>query len=474
MPSCSVVRRCTTHYYWTVFAGQDRQAKLWAMKTSRSRSLILWTALLALAVAPLVGEDWPQFRGTQAGVGQDHPDLPDSWSPTENVVWKIDVPGRGWSSPVISGDHVFLTSVVSAVAGEAPRPGFYLGDWPAAKDPHRWMVYDIDFASGRVRWEREVGNDAPQLPKHLKNTYASETPVTDGERVYAYFGNLGLFAFDVNGKPLWSVKIGPFKTRNNWGPAASPVLHGDRIYIVNDNDEQSFIAAFDKRTGAEIWRVNRMEGTNWSTPFVWQNEMRTEIVTTGSDRVRSYDLNGKPLWEFSGMSSITIPMPFSRFGLLYISSGYIADPKRPAYAIRPGASGDISLKAGETSNASIVWSSPTGAPYNPTPLIYGEVYYTLFDRGFMTTQDPRTGKEIYGRQRITAEASAFTSSPWAYNGKVFALSEDGDTFVIQAGPEFKVLGKNSLNEMALATPAISRGSLFIRTATKLYRISRRS
>jgi outer membrane protein assembly factor BamB len=336
------------------------------------------------------------------------------------------------------------------------------------------LLYDIDFNTGRVRWEREVGSEAPQLAKHLKNSYGSETPVTDGERVYAYFGNLGLFAFDLNGRALWSVKMGPFKTRNNWGPAASPALHGERIYIVNDNDEQSFIAAFDKRTGAEIWRVNRMEGTNWSSPFVWQNELRTEIVTSGSDRVRSYDLNGKLLWEYTGLSSISIPTPFSRHGLLYISSGYLGDSKRPAYAIRPGAAGDITLKPGETNNASIVWSAPVGAPYNPTPLVYGDIYYTLLDRGFMTTQDARTGKEIYGRQRITSEASAFTSSPWAYNGKVFALSEDGDTFVMQAGPEFKLLGKNSLNEMALATPAISRGSLFIRTSTKLYRISRKA
>jgi hypothetical protein len=188
--------------------------------------------------------------------------------------------------------------------------------------------------------------------------------------------------------------------------------------------------------------------------------------------VRSYDTDGKLLWEFSGMSTISIPTPFSKHGLLYISSGYIADPKRPAYAIKPGASGDISLKSGETSNAAIVWSWPTGAPYNPTPLVYGDTYYTLFDRGFMTTHDARTGKEIYGRQRVTSDAAGFTSSPWAYNGKVFALSEEGDTYVIQAGPEFKVLRKNSLNEMTLATPAIARGSLIVRTATKLYRISR--
>jgi outer membrane protein assembly factor BamB len=408
-----------------------------------------------------------------AGVGVDHPNLPDTWSTTQNVAWATSIPGLGWSSPVVWGDHVFLTTVVNTGQQEPPKPGFYLGDWPASTAPHRWMVYDVDYDSGKVRWATEVGSTPPGKAKHLKNSYASETPVTDGERVYAYFGNLGLFALDMTGKTVWSKPIGPFKTRNNWGSAASPVLHQGRIYIVNDNDEQSFLAAYDARSGAELWRVDRKEGTNWSTPFVWQNELRTEIVTSGSDRVRSYDLSGKLLWELSGMSTISIPTPFERFGLLYISSGYVGDALRPSYAIRPGASGDISLQAGETSNVHIVWSSPTAAPYNPTPIVYGDTYYTLFDRGFFTSHDARTGKEIYGRQRVTAEASGFTASPWAYNGKIFAMSEEGDTYVIQPGAEFKVIGKNSLNEMTLATPAIARDSLFVRTASKLYRITRR-
>jgi outer membrane protein assembly factor BamB len=445
-------------------------------KRKLPRSVLLTVGLVVLAVVAVSAgaDDWPRFRGRSAGVAADDPALPDTWSPTENVVWKTDVPGLGWSSPVVWGDHVFLTSVVNTTQQEPPKPGYYIGDWPASSAPHRWMVYDIDFRTGTIRWERVVRSAPPGRAKHLKNSYASETPVTDGERVYFYFGNAGLFVFDLAGKPVWSKPIGPLKTRNNWGTGASPVLHGDRVYVLNDNDDQSFLAAYDKRTGAEIWRVNRVEGTNWSTPFVWENERRTEIVTSGSDKVRSYDLSGKLLWEFSGMSTISIPTPFDRNGLLYLASGYLGDALRPAYAIRPGASGDISLKPDQTSNDFIVWSARTGAPYNPTPLVYGDYYYTLFDRGFMTSQDAKTGKEIYGRQRITGDASGFTASPWGYNGKIFAMSEDGDTYVIRAGTAFEVIGKNSLNEMTLATPAVAHGSLLVRTASKLYRISKKT
>ena len=230
------------------------------------------------------------------------------------------------------------------------------------------------------------------------------------------------------------------------------------MYIVNDNEKRSFIAAYDKRTGAEAWRVDRDEESNWSTPFVWENERRTEIVTAGTGKVRSYDLDGKLLWELKGMTWINVPSPFAKHGLLYISSGWVGDAVRPVYAIRPGAAGDISLKEGETANEYITRYQRQLGTYNTSPLVYGDYFYTLFDRGFLACHDARTGKQIYGRQRIGTDTSGFTASPWVYNGKIFVLSEDGDTFVIQAGPEFKVLGKNSLDEMALATPAIARGA----------------
>jgi outer membrane protein assembly factor BamB len=332
------------------------------------------------------------------------------------------------------------------------------------------MVYCLDWSTGKIVWEREAHKGVPEMPHHIKNTYASETPVTDGERVYAYFGNVGLFCYDWHGKQLWSCRFGAFPIVFGWGTAASPVLYKDRVYVLNDNEKQSFLAALDKRTGKEVWRVERDEKSNWATPFIWENDQRTEIITCGKNRVRSYDLDGKLLWELRGMSSIVIPTPLAKFGLLYISSGYILDAKRPIFAIRPGATGDITLKDGETSNAFIAWYQKQAGPYNPSPLVYGDYLYVLYDRGFLSCYDARTGKEIYSKERIDPKANAFTSSPWAYDGKVFCLSEDGDTFVIKAGPKYELLGKNSLDEMCMATPAIARRSLILRTASKLYRI----
>lgn len=429
--------------------------------------------LLLFATLALASDRWPQFRGADSSGIADDPALPDKWSATENVAWKIDVPGVGWSSPIVWGDRIFLTSVLSSVDTEKPKKGLYFGgERKAPTDEHRWMVYAVDFKTGKILWEREARHGVPPGPRHLKNSYASETPVTDGERVYAYFGNVGLFCYDVKGKLLWSKPVTPARTRFGWGTAASPVLHQGRIYVVNDNDDQSYLEALDKKTGDVIWKVDRDEKTNWTTPYVWEHDGRTEIVTSGTGRVRSYDLDGKVLWQFGGMSSIAIPTPFSSHGLLYLASGYVGDQIRPVYAVKPGASGDLTLAKGETSNAGIAWYLPQEGPYNPSPLVYGDYYYTLLDRGFLTCHDARTGKEIYGKQRIDPAAGAFTSSPWASNGKLFLLSEDGDTFVVEAGPEYKLVGKNTLDEMCMATPAIARGSLIIRTASKLYRISK--
>lgn len=437
---------------------------------------ISFFSLCALAVAAGAARgdaNWTQFRGPSAGVVEGAA-LPDKWSTSDNVAWVTPVPGRGWASPIVWGDRIFLTSVVSDGKPEPPKKGLYFGgnQYKAPKEKHRWVVLAVDGKTGKLLWEKSAHEAVPSTAVHIKNTYASETPVTDGERLYAYFGNVGVFCYDLDGKELWSQKYKSYKTRFSWGTAASPVLHKDRLYIVNDNDENSFLVALDKRTGKEVWRVERDEKSNWATPYVWENELRTEIVTPGTGKVRSYDLDGKLLWEFQGMSSIAIPTPFAKHGLLYISSGYVLDPVRPLYAIRPGAKGDISLKKGETSNQSIAWHHRQGGPYNPTPIVYGDFLYVLYDRGFLACYDAKTGKQVYEQQRLSPEATAFTASPWACDGKIFCLSEDGDTFVVQAGPQFKLLGKNSLDEMCMATPAVLGDSLIVRTLTKLYRIEK--
>jgi outer membrane protein assembly factor BamB len=437
------------------------------------RCLIALQLLFTFGSSAWAGDDWTAFRGgPRAGVAETP--LAETWSADRNVVWKADIAGRGWSSPVVVGDRVFVTSAVSDGKVAEPRKGLYITDLSGTVPPgeHRWLVHCLDWTTGKTLWTREAARGVPAAAVHLKNSCATETPVTDGQRIYAYFGNVGVFCYDLAGKEVWSRKWPAVKTRMGWGTAASPALHGDRLFIVNDNQDRSYLVCLDKRTGKSLWEVERDEKSNWATPFVWQHEQRTEIVAAGSNRVRSYDLDGKLLWELRGMSEIAIPTPFAANGLLFVTSGYVLDLKaKPVYAIRPGAEGDISLKPEETASKWIAWSLPQAGPYHPTPLVHGDYLYILYDRGFLSCYEAKTGKTVYEKQRV-GSATAFTASPWAAGNRIYCLSEDGDTFVLRAGPKFEVLGKNGLDEMCLATPAPARGSMLIRTQTKLYRIGR--
>jgi outer membrane protein assembly factor BamB len=428
-------------------------------------------SLVASSAAAQSNSNWPQFRGPGARGVAERTGIPDRWSATENVNWKRDIPGRGWSSPVVWKDQVFLTTVINTGQSEEPKKGLYFGgDRLAPPDSiHQWMVICLDLKTGETLWEKKVFEGKPASSIHIKSSFASETPVTDGERVYCCFGSVGIFCFDLEGNELWRYDLKPLPTRYGWGNAASPALHQGRLYYCHDNQQDSYLLALDAKSGQELWRTPRDEQSNWATPFVWENELRTEIVTSGSGAIRSYDLDGKMLWSLKGMSSITIATPYAAHGMLFVTSGYVGDKLRPIYAIRPGALGDISLENNTTNNNFIAWSRPQAAPYNPSTLVTSERLFVLYDRGLVACFNALTGDEIFGPKRLP-DGGAFTSSPWAMDGKIFCLNEDGVTYVLSDSEQFEVLHTNQLAEddMGMASPAIAGDRLLIRTASRIY------
>ena len=392
----------------------------------RVASLLLLLSLGAAAASAQTEEAWTQFRGPGNRGLTDATGLPTSWSTTENVQWVVDVPGLGWSSPIVWEDTVYLTTVVSQGEVETPQRGFYFGgerDTPT--DVHRWLVLALDVETGETRWEREVHRGIPPGPRHLKNTYASETPVTDGESIFVSFGNVGIFCLELDGTLRWAVEVQPVATRNGWGTAASPVVYDGRLYVVNDNDDQSYLSALSAETGAELWRVERDEGSNWSTPYVWEHELGTELVTTGTDKVRAYDLDGR---RALGADRVVVDHDpdarFPRSGLLYHRLRlHRRSERRPVFAIRPGASGDhhaVVDDTGRLSRAHRLVSAPVRPPTTRRRSSTAISYYTLYRPG-VTSPMPRRPDRA---PRSTGGSgfrpgTAFTASPWAYrDGKI--------------------------------------------------------
>ncbi|HTB16260.1 MAG TPA: PQQ-binding-like beta-propeller repeat protein [Bryobacteraceae bacterium] len=456
--------------------------------------------LLILASAFVCGADlnWTQFRGPYSNpVGADAR-LPGEWSKTKNVEWSAQIPGRGWSSPIVVGGKVFVTAATTDGKSKAPQMGTdYSNDYIAelmkqglsAQEALKkvgerdiempdevtlhYFLYCLKLETGAVNWKQEFYSGRPPGGRHRKNSFTSETPVTDGEFVYVFVGNLGLFAYDLNGKQVWTTKIETNQIYLDFGTGGSAALHGNRIVIICDNQKHQFIAAFDKTTGKKLWSTDRdisdpavaSMRSGWTTPYIWTNKARTEIVTTGPGAAISYDLEGKELWRLSGISPSPAPSPFAYDGMLYIDAGQ----GRPLFALRPGASGNISLGKTENSNEYVAWSQDRAGTYITTPVVYEDGVYVLFDKGILARFDAKTGKQSY-KVRIDPDAWAFTSSPWAYNGEIFCQSEEGKTYVITAGETFKMLRVNSLDEMALATPAMVGDRLLVRTEGRLYSI----
>lgn len=421
-------------------------------------------------------ENWLSFRGPGSrGVSQQS--IPTKWTSTENVLWKTDLPGRGWSSPIVVNNNVILTTVVNSSVSEEAKKGLYFGG-DRSKPPqtdHRWLVICLDAMTGTLIWERMVKQGVPEFPIHIKNSYASETPVSDGKNVFVYFGNVGVFCFDLLGNEVWRKELVGNPMRAGWGTASSPILHDNKLFLVNDNEKGSYLLALDKGTGQEVWRKERDEKSNWSTPYIWTNSLRTELVTAGTKGVRSYDLDGNELWSLQGMSSITIATPYSIGDTLIISSGYVLDSKRPIYAIRPGASGDISVSAEESTNEFVVWSQPRSAPYNPSTIAVEDKLFVLYDRGTLAGFDLKDGSKIVADQRIP-DGRAFTASPWSAGEKLYCLNEDGVTFVFDisnGADSLELISQNALesDDMSLATPAISNGKLYLRTDKRIYCIA---
>ena len=457
-------------------------------------------AATASAREPNPAETWPGFRGHEMTGVAPSAKIPDRWSTTDHVKWAVPIAGHGWSSPIVWGDTVFVTSAISSRPFKKPTPGLYGNDYiadmaaqglsdeeitkraqardnelTAEADEIRYMVYALDARTGKVKWEREAVKTRPFGGRHRKNTYASETPVTDGERLYASFGqNVGLFVYSLDGKLLWKKQWTPKAIYLDFGTASSPTVADGRVYLLQDNEEQPSIAALDAKTGAEIWRTPR-SGTgfplksSWMTPFVWKNPLRTEIVTTGHGAVISYDLQGKELWRANRMSMPTAS-PFAVDGLLYVGTGSQGDANRPFLAVKPGANGDITLKPGESSNAFIAWSQPRASGYTPSAIVHDGRAYVVHDTGIMTVLDAKTGKQIY-KVRVGGGGQTFSASPVAAGGRVFLLTEEGTTFVLESGPEYKEIARNDLNEMSLASPAVAGDAIYIRTESKLYKIA---
>jgi outer membrane protein assembly factor BamB len=470
-------------------------------------AIILSAAMLS-ARAPEIA--WPQFRGP-AGAGIFDGKLPTTWSTKANVVWSVDVKGRGWSSPVAWNDTVFVTSAISPGAFKAPSTGIFGNDYVAelmkqglseeqvnkrviSRDVEltsesgeiRYMVYAFDAKNGKLKWEREAHKGAPFGGRHRKNTYASETPATDGERIYVYFGNVGLFAYALDGQLLWTTRFDPQPMYLDFGTAASPAVHDGRVFVVHDNEGKSFVAAVDARTGKHLWQMERdikaPQGSGWSSPFIWTTEgtegtdpkrnKRTELIVIGRQHAISYAPDsGRENWRLRGLTGQSTPTPVAADGLLFLATGSQGESNRPVFAVRPGANGDISLAKGEESNAFVAWFHPRASAYTSSPLVYRGRMYVVNDNGILTVFDAQTGKEIY-KARAGGSGNTFSASPWAADGKIYLLSEDGHTFVIEAGDTYVELSKNSLDELSFASPALASNTIFLRTQTKLYRIGR--
>lgn len=424
----------------------------------------------AVPARPRPGVDWPSFRGPQAAGVAEGFATPLRWNAEkgDGLRWKKAVVGLGHSSPVVWGDLLCLTTAVSGAPDAGLRVGLY-GDIAPVEDAtvHSWKVQCLDKRTGALRWERTVHEGVPRIKRHPKATHANSSLATDGRTLVALFGSEGLHAFDLSGRPLWKKDLGVLDSgffrvpEAQWAFGSSPVVHDGRVIVQADVQKDSFLAAFDAATGRELWRTPRADVPTWSTPTVITGGGRAQVVVNGWKHVGGYDLQtGKEVWRMTGGGDIPVPTPVFGHGLLFVTNAH--GPSSPVFAVRPTATGDVSLKAGEASNVHVAWSVPRDGSYMQTPLVYGDHLYVCKDNGVLSVFDAMTGRRVY-QERLGEGTTGFTASAVAADGKVYYTSEEGEVFVLKAGPAFEVLARNPLGEVTLATPAISEGVLFFRT-----------
>jgi len=454
-------------------------------KTSRKLlSTLPLVLVLAAALSSALGEtgksgvNWPGFRGPFAqGIGDGFP-APVSWdaAASKNILWKTPVPGLAHSSPVIWEDRIFVTTAIGAKENPELKLGLYGDILPVVEDDvHQWKVYCLDKKTGKIRWEQTAHQGVPKVKRHPKGTHANSSPATDGKTVVAFFGSEGLYAYDMDGRLKWKKDFGLLDSAffmvptAQWGFASSPGVHEGAVIVQCDALNTSFLAALDVDTGKELWRTPRQDVPTWSTPTVLAGDRSTQVIVNGFKHIGGYDFKtGKELWKISGGGDLPVPTPVVAHGLIFINSAH--GRLSPIYAVRPEAAGDISLKEDQTSNAGIAWSVKRGGAYMQTPLIYGDFLYNLQVNGTLTCYGARTGELQYTKQ--LGKMTGFSASGVAADGKLYFASEEGDVYVVKAGPEFEVLATNPMKDACMATPAFSEGRLYIRTRNFLVAVGR--
>ncbi len=442
--------------------------------TAKSRTATA-TAAAAPRAAPL---PWPSFRGANAAGVADGQGVVAEWDVATgaNIRWKTPIPGLATSSPIVWGDRVIVVTAASD-QDTSFRTGLYGDVKPVENLPtHRYRVYSLDRATGKVAWQRDVFTGTPVTRRHTKSSQANSTPVTDGRYIVAVFGSIGqMVCYDMNGTPVWKKDIGVVDSgwfldpRYQWGHSSSPIIYKSAVIVQADQARGSFIAAFDLATGRERWRTARAdEVSTWATPAIVIGPKGDELVTNGT-KVRGYDpVTGALLWTLAPNSEIVIGSPVVHRDLAIVTAGY--PPVRPVYAVRAGARGDISLPAGRSASDAIAWSHDRDGTYISSPIVYRDQLYTLNNNGILTAYDANSGERLY-RARVGG-GGAFSASPVAADGKLYLASEDGDVFVVQAGREYVELAKHPMNEVIMASPAISDGLLIIRTLGHVWALGR--